>query len=298
MNKAASKKISYLYFIFTFFIIGLHSVSLKELGLSGGEQYVRILYNAATGGFMFFSAFLLYRKEHNYFQLIKKKMFSLLLPFLLYNVIAVFYKQLFLVVIKTRTLPQGNLAGLMSMIWSAEENPPLWFMKTLMVYIVLYPLIQLLLKQKAVAIAAIVISGVVQIIRGADVGYSTIFYWMPIYLMGAVVAQYDIELFCDETKSTMWRQLIAAGSLLILILLAKENDEVMYLYRVLSPVLIWECSTILTELPKPKWWINCTVFYYGMHILVTRIAQKIYMPVGRLGSIFPLLGTFVIPLIC
>lgn len=302
MNVAASKKLSYLYFLMTAFIIGIHSVSTSSMGFTGFTKtvndYMRIFFDAATGAFFFFSAFLLFRKERNYNELLKNKIKSLVVPYLLFNTIALLYKQVLRNVVLNHKLPVFSIAKLVRDIFLAGANPPLWFMRVLFEFVILYPIIKLAVNHKRIAAATIVLSLILHLIIGVDVGYSTIQYWLPMYLMGAVLGLHYEKRFCQEKKHKGVIALVGIAALSLLIIGAAQNRYLYYFYRLLAPILLWQIFDCFSALPEPKWWIKCTVFYYGLHILVISPIAKGYSLIFGSSIIMQILANVAVPIIC
>lgn len=155
MNMRSSKKLSYLYFMMTAMIIGLHSVSVESMGFAGltetVNRFLRIFFDSATGAFFFFSAFLLYRKDRNTKEVLLSKIRTLVIPYLLFNVIAFLYKQVLRNAIVNHALPVVTMRELAKDILLAGANPPLWFMRVLFEFAILYPVIKTLVRNKKIA---------------------------------------------------------------------------------------------------------------------------------------------------
>lgn len=155
MNREVSRKLSYLYLVMTGMIIGIHSVSTASLGFTGismvVNDYVRIFYDAATGSFFFFSAFLLYRRERNYVELLRNKINTLLIPYLIFNVIAFLYKDVFRNLVLYHTVFTYGARELLYDILMAGANPPMWFIRVLFEFIVIYPIIKKVIASKKIA---------------------------------------------------------------------------------------------------------------------------------------------------
>lgn len=155
MSREVSQKLSYLYFLMTGMVIGLHSVSVNSLGFLGISKdfnsYVRVFYDASTGSFFFFSAFLLFRKEHKYTELLKRKIYTLLIPYLIFNIIAFLYKDVLRKLVLYHSLSQYGVKELSHKILLSEANPPLWFIRVLIEFIIIYPIIRMILNNEILA---------------------------------------------------------------------------------------------------------------------------------------------------
>ena len=118
---------------------------------------------------------------------------------------------------------------------------------------------------------------------------------MPLYLMGATFGKYYENQFCILKKI---KKIISVIVFLILIFLAKESDVIFYFYRLVSPILMWYILDFFKKFPSPRWWIKCTVFYYGMHILVISLVSKAYKLLFGQNIIALFLAHILVPAIC
>lgn len=170
MNPIASKKLSYLYFLMTAMIIGLHSVNAEYLGFEGItytiNQIIRIFFDSATGAFFFFSAFLLYRKDKKVKEVILSRIRTLIIPYFIYNVIAFLYKQILRNVILFHALPTVTIRKLGEDILLAGANPPLWFIRVLFEFSLMYPIIKWIIKNRKLSIGIIFLAIIIHFLMG------------------------------------------------------------------------------------------------------------------------------------
>ena len=66
-------------------------------------------------------------------------------------------------------------------IFGAKYNTPLWFMRVIIEYIILYPVIKGIVKNKVRLYSVVFISLSLNYIIGVDIGYGHLRYWIPIY---------------------------------------------------------------------------------------------------------------------
>ena len=93
MSKQVSNKITYLNFILACLILNLHSAYMdlfdtNQMALDI-NQVIRIICNMSVPTFFFISSLLFYHScdDVKYINVVKKKMFSLLIPYLIWNII-------------------------------------------------------------------------------------------------------------------------------------------------------------------------------------------------------------------
>ena len=122
-------------------------------------------------------------------------------------------------------------------------------------------------------------------------------YWLPIYLLGAVIGNYYDKDFC-EFKIKIPHFIFSIIIFSLLVLGAYESRYLFYVYRLLAPILLWVIFDWFAALPEPKWWIRCTLFYYGTHILVISSVAKIYKMIVKNNLIMQILSNVFVPLMC
>lgn len=193
------------------------------------------------------------------------------------------------------SLSQYDVKELFYKILLSTANPPLWFMRVLIEFVIIYPIIRMILNNEILAGGGIILTVILHLLIGVNVGYSTVQYWMPLYLMGATFGKNYENQFCISKKI---KTLISVIVFFILIFLAKESDVIFYFYRLVSPILMWYIFDFFKKFPSPRWWIKCTVFYYGMHILVISPVAKTYKLFLGQNIIALFLAHIIVPAIC
>lgn len=144
----------------------------------------------------------------------------------------------------------------------------------------------------------IIASFVFHLFIGVDVGYSTIQYWLPVYLMGAVLGFYYEKSFCSYIKEEKVCLFVGGLCMFVLIIMAKKNSVIYYFYRLVAPVLLWIIFDFFKKFPELKWWMKCTVFYYGMHIVVISSVAKGYRRLVGTNTFLLIMANMVIPIVC
>lgn len=157
----------------------------------------RFMYNlseCAVPMFYFLSAYLFYRtfdgSWSQYKEKIKRRFFSLFIPYIIFCTFG-YIKHL----VATRTLGGANFIDWIQSLWICDTMP-LWFIRELMALSLLAPVLYML-KQRPIISFFISIIIVVLISLGI-VLYRSFVYWIPVYLMGSMLNNLDI----DEIKNT------------------------------------------------------------------------------------------------
>ena len=295
MNKVVSHRITYLNFCLAIFIVGIHGVSesgilqCNSILAESFYEYFQILFDSATGAFFFLSGLLTFRggKEYNYLDLLKKRFFSLIIPYLIYNSMACMYSIL-LDLLKILIGRQNsfsydiNLEFFINQIIFKEANPPMWFIPVLFVLIILYPIILRIVKHKTITI--LLIFGIIIFNYGIGIenGYSTVRYWLPEYLIGAFAGYHFKNVIFDREHIFSYRKKYCTLFFYIILLLfsielASLFSEFYYLYRLVSIGLLYLIFDLIASPSKePKWIFKTSFFIYGTHIMFISPIQKIY----------------------
>lgn len=168
-----SKTIKWLRFPLAFAIVFIHSISHEKvheymLALDSGMNVYHGIYifisdiilRVATPLFSVFSGFLLFYKinewnKNVYFGKIKRKMRTLVLPYMLWNIIPILIMALFLLLkfdgSLTKYMNQLWEHGILNIFWNYNEgvypyNIPMWFVRDLIVVVFLSPAVYYLIK--------------------------------------------------------------------------------------------------------------------------------------------------------
>lgn len=121
--------------------------------------------------------------------MLKNKIKTLIIPYILFNTIAFAYKQVIRNLILNHEFPIFSIKKIFDYIILAEANPLLWFIRVLFEFVILYPIITYIIKHKKLA-GGIIAAIILHLLIGVVEGYSTIQYWMPVYLLGAVCERF------------------------------------------------------------------------------------------------------------
>ena len=176
----------FINFILSLLIVMHHSFTININYDASSKDFAwaiqRYLYNiseCAVPVFFFISAILFYRNYINtkdvYKNKVRSRMFSLLLPYVLFN---------FLGYIKYIIFNELEFS-VKHLVWSIclSDTMPLWFLRELFFLVLLAPMISHIRKNNPVVIlssAIITILVVLGIVR-----YRCFIYWFPMYLTGS-----------------------------------------------------------------------------------------------------------------
>ena len=313
-----SKKIVLLNVIATVMIVLHHAETPVRWGQPLDWQHypfiwaVYALAQVAVPLFFFISAILFYRncEWKDIPQKLYRRIFSLLIPFLIWNVffVAVYWalqKIPFTAERMAIATPLDTLTQWLKAIWHTQFTP-LWFIKDLMFFCLLSPIILLIIKNKWVGIVATIGVFISSVLLHWD-GISKLFYWFPVYLSGALVGRYlygttrdeNTRLFDDWPSGSRVASAIVLGLILVALYVWGVADEGSWVYgRFIGPIAIWFFVDLL--LPAGfkdsftvKDWMGFTFFIYATHHFLLNVEQTLvraYFP----GTSLVLNLTFIV----
>lgn len=284
-EKYYRKKVLLLNFVLSCLIVTIHSIVPERYGVPISDypfvHIVVLLCKVATPTFFFLSAVLFYRKCRfaDLERKLTRRVYSLLIPFFLWNAffVALYWILTHLPILSDmiHTSPiSSSPKDILLAIWNSEHTD-LWFIRNLMTYIVMAPVVLLLLKNKKIAILVYAVTLIYVLTNG--VGHYELITWVPIYLLGAMFGYYG----WSEQRITSRQSVFLFPLIFIIVYLLVYFGELnLKVLRNVSPVLIWLMMDALLyrfidEKLKPKAWLGYTFFIYATHHFVLNILQKV-----------------------
>ena len=270
-------------------IVVLHAKSPERFGLIVEDfsiiYWATMFCRMATPLFFFVSS-LLFFKECSFDDLERKyrsRINSLLVPYILWNIIfvAIFWVMSHVSVISMRMNIGNILNSPMDVIVAItnSHHTDLWFVKNLMCYTLLAPVLLLCFSNKRLSflLLFILIASALYI----DSEYKDLLRWIPIYIMGAMCGYYWNDTvvggFIRKRHSLLFT--ISAISFLIICYvysISIQSDK--YLIYI-SPLLIWFIVDGLLyrfiSTFKVKKWMGCMFFVFCTHHFLLNVIQKI-----------------------
>lgn len=176
-NKHWSMTISYLNLFLSILIVGLHvnfDVVKCEIMPFGNfylsaNKLIGVIADCAVPAFFTVSAFLAFRNYEirKYGTFLKKKVKSLMVPYIIWSLLGFIYGQI-LAIIKHE--PFGSLQDILM----ATYNPPIWFIRTLLIFVFLSPLFFIVCQNKYIAIILALIVTIKNILLGGGILYHNV----------------------------------------------------------------------------------------------------------------------------
>lgn len=283
MNQRISNKITHLYFVMAILILNLHSAYMYLFETSDIamiiNQVVKIICNMSVPTFFFISALLFYRNCENkqYKNVVLGKLKTLIIPYVCWNIICFPLKEI------KNVLTNGDVStsSVGEAIWNilmSEYDPVLWFIRILFIYFLAYPIMLAIVKKPAICFSTILVLFFINIYIGPTTGYSSIRYWLPIYMLGAYLGYWkNDEFFKKTSKSKDTHISIAIFILIGLIAFAYVSDYGMYICRMISPLCYWKIGDIFLTDKSPYWIEKQSFFIYCIQMIFSVFAQKIWI---------------------
>lgn len=194
----------------------------------------------AVPTFFFVSALLFYKncRVCDYVDIIRRKIRTLLVPYILWNLICWPLKEV------KNILQYGEISEtspiiIVQKILISEWDPVLWFIRILFLYFLIYPVVLWVVKRKVLFWGTVLANVVLNIVIGPVTGYSTMRYWLPIYMVGAYLSYWHYDVVLGEHKRNKTIIFLAILLQILFIMVAYKSDLGLYICRMISPLLIW-----------------------------------------------------------
>lgn len=301
-----SKKIVLLNLISTILIVVLHAETPLRFGIGLGLKecpliYVIFIITQIAVPLFFFLSGLLFYKDCEWNNLPKKlyrRIFSLVIPFLIWNLffVALFWaisKVPFIADKMNRPAELNTVKDWLLAIWHTKYTP-LWFIKYIIIFNLISPAILLIIKNKYVGVLFAV--GLLATSAVLDWNsYKDILYWMPVYLSGAICGHHlysngnnqHMPLFENSAKNVKRILLVSLSAVLIAVyFITLFNPDFILYFRFISPIAIWlftDCvlSVEFKDKFDVKDWMGYSFFIYATHHFILNVEQALvraYLP--------------------
>lgn len=299
-----SKKVALLNVVATVLIVVLHALPPLRYGYPLDRTMplyylLSIVCQFGVPMFFFLSGYLFYSRCDS-FVCVREKLIrrikTLLVPYLLWNALFVF-----LFFIMTRVDAVNGVMNMGKVINSARDVvvgvfdarfTPLWFVKILIYYTLLAPILFFCLNRKMLFAVLLFGSMVIAMLCSCE-KYDNILLWLPVYLSGCSVGFYKPEI--------PKRPLLVAtlcGALVCLIPLIYFGLISLTPLRLVGSIAIWFLvdwlwKSQIEEHFVVRKWMTYTFFIYCTHYFVLNILQKLSLLAFGAGSTAMFL-TFII----
>lgn len=314
------KKVVLLNFIFCVFVVLIHAESPMRYGLEVEDYpliWLMILFcRCAVPSFYFMSGMLFYKActAISIKNKIKKRFKTLVVPYILWNLIF-----LFLFYIMTRIPSIGSRMNMESfeldvktVLFSVlnSQYSPLWFVKNLIIYTILSPLIFCIIRRRWMGILLLIIATVSTFVFKFE--YMNPLWGFPVYTQGALLGYWfyskDRNLESDAITRFIPKNLwyanigIMCAWFVCIYMAMYVNYDYMTLYRYCMPIIIWVLTDLLlngfiSNRFEIQNWMKCTFFIYCTHYFVLNIMHKLLTRTFEPTAIAIYAISFITPII-
>lgn len=264
--------IQWLNLFLSVLIVFLHF----DLGNSNGayivaKRVMNVLGDSAVPAFFIISAYLSFRSQRpiRYLSLLRKKAITLIVPYLLWNIIGLVY------CVGLSVLRGEKFVFSLVDLLFCEYNGPLWFLRVLFGYVILAPAISFISKHKVLAIVLILGLAACNIFF-YTFPYDSLTYWLPCYLLGAYCGKnYKKIVESDEWVKSVAARVIVVFLLILLVIcgVMTQGGKWFYGYRITSGLLVVLCFLMQQWRRRPSGRLQNSFFTFCSHALLLGIAK-------------------------
>jgi len=307
IDENISKRITSLRYILMIFVVVIHSHLSVDEAVNyyhyefSQPYWIEILKNfitftissSAVPLFFVFSAYIQYRKNDKYLVVLKKRSRTILIPYILWTVITVLLFYIAQSIPQTRLFFQNpenmvsnwKLKDWLSIFTFHTDTYPLvyqfWFLRELMIFIVLSPILKLLIKKiPGCLLIFLFIATQNNISLYFTSSASALFF----YAIGFYFAENDIDFFKLADKMRIFEYVILFAICIILSEIKNGQYSIGFISTIISCLFMLKISSFLVKNENLYKVLNklssISFFFYAVHapFLVTtvnKITQKI-----------------------
>ncbi len=286
------KKKEYISFVLSIFVLSIHSYFAQDIA-SGSMIAVinhkvsyffsRSITQFAVPMFFIMSGITYFKGYNNkkYPAKSKSRVFTLVIPYLIWNTIWMIWKVLTSSVFGGEPYPL-TLINLLEGVFFYGCNDPFWFIFDLIIFSFLAPVVFLIIRNKYIGIISIVCLSIVSL-YGIHLPESVFYYPMSIvfYMMGALVGYHFFDFAAGKSSKPMQ---IASFVFLALYIIAKNitpqeihinNYLTQTIVYTLAAFSLWNVADAFIERVKPRAIYGRSFAVYAMHLPLAIIVLKI-----------------------
>lgn len=301
MDKRFSTKVIFFNFFYSLIMICYHANAAVqfETVVSSGSMIDSILScinqmftgQSGTYFFMMLSAFMLYRDltPDNAAEKVKRRVHTLLIPWILWNIIGLISYHPFGWSIQT---------VLLDFIMS-RFCTQLWFVQALVLFLIFIPIFIKILRVKAfreIVVIFVFIFGYLLYTGDLSLQFLAAFtseqfcreitrmlVHLPVYCLGAYLGLNHADFIMEETYNEKHRKIIFIGAVVLIIISYLPTAEFFRsICFMLRSAALWAiCSKEMFTF-EPKWWMQISFYTYAIHNFIIHFIGEFV----RLSGIF------------
>ena len=292
------KKKEFISFLLSILVFFIHSHFAQDIV---GDSFISILNRRVSYFFsdsitrfavpMFFilSGITFFKDYNNkkYLSKIKSRVFTLIIPYLLWNTIwmvwEIFTSHSFIAKFSENNVAYSlSITNVLKGVFFYGCNAPFWFVFDLIIFSLAAPLVFLIIKNKWIGLASVIGLSVVSLL-GIYLPEGVFYYPMAIvfYLVGAIVGYHFFDIAAKRSSISVR---IASFIFLAAYILAKNivpqgihmdnylTQTVVYTFAAFS---LWNVTDTFIERIKPRAIYRRSFAIYAMHLPIAIIILKI-----------------------
>lgn len=314
-EKRFHNKIVYISFILSIMVIQIHTYNLETYQLvsrndwfaqlvRGYENYFNNLETVCVPFFFFISGVLFYRtfQWSKILEKYRSRIRSLAIPYLCWC--TVYY--LYFVFLTNVPIVSGyvvsdtiefSVTEWIGWLW-AKSYYTLWFLKELLLLVLLSPIIYLLLKNHGNSKLPTGIIIFVSLITITLIGDREIFGFNIYYFGGALLGiNYDYLLH-DKNKVLSIAGMIYVIIYLIMLPWQITNHTIEQIMKLIFVIAIWFALDFFMQFERePYWWMRITFFVYCAHDLILEALEKLFILLFGKATVWALIDFVGMPIV-
>lgn len=281
-NKVRSEKIRNLSFLLALMVVWLHSAPGGELPFMFKlTSLTNHFCTCAVPTFFFISGFLFF---HNYqvgkaSQKLFRRVRGLLIPYLLWNFIASICWFLIAEMVGTEYVePCSRYYGFqnyLSLFLTSGHLSVFWFVRNLIVYAVLSPILYFTIRNKFVGGVAVFCAIIPTL--ATEMAYTSIVYWAQFYILGGWVGIHYKKFFSIFPLQSVWKQvcIVALWLCCFFCAIVFQHHLSITLFRLFSVfgiVVIYDLLQI-KQIMKSRCYYDYAFGLYATHYIPLYVVQ-------------------------
>lgn len=298
-------KITLLSFMLAISVIIRHTCNIDVYKLQNGIVFwlERILLSATSisvPAFFLISGFLFFRsyEPSKLFDKFKRRFFGICIPYLVWNILAyLFYVFLTYIPfiseqINTYVEPLSIQSILLNAIWGYHNIT--WFLRNLMVYIIISPILYCTIRKKVPGI--LIISAILAV---GWIFHSDNIMHFIYYLLGAYISLNYEELahIKYNWNEKLLAYIILVISILGIAIIGEISSGFMHILHVIQVIALWIIGDCFLTEKTLKWWVQISFFIYCSHRMILESVEKIFLIVLGKSDIAAFIDLMLAPCI-
>lgn len=271
------------------------------------KQFIcEVLGNAAVPLFFMFAGYLQFVKKYTYIQVLKKKVRSLLIPYVSWTMISVLVYFIIQSIPSLKSFFQNknnivsnwDVNDWINILWAHDiDKHPLvaqfWFIRNLMVLVLISPILTLFAKKCPFCF---IIISFLYFINGLPLSFGiTLFF----YMIGYYFAEYNVDFFSFADRISWLDFLILFIVEMVILILCNENFICFDIFKIVSCLFFLKLSASIIKNEKlyniSRYLAGFSFFLYAIHApLLINFLNKISYRIIPLTGIWCLVQ-FIIP---